>query len=68
MSEAAKELIWPRNRLLELGGVHNRPTVMFGDNQGAHVCGSEGVRRANHVAIRANYVKEHVDRNIVILA
>ena len=68
MSEAAKELIWLRNLLSELGEVHNGPTIMFGDKQGAQVWGPEGVRRAKHVAIRANYGKEQVDRNVITLA
>ena len=68
MSEAAKELVWLRNLLLELGEVHTGPTVMFGDNQGAQVWASEDVRIAKHVEIRANYVKEQVDRNINILS
>ena len=68
MSEAAKELVWMRKLLSELGCEQKDATMLYVDNLAAISWGTEGVRNAKHVSIRVNFVKEQCDlKNINLL-
>lgn len=62
LSEAGKKAVWIRTLLSELGMETSDGTSMFVDNQTAMTWGNDGIRKAKHVAIRRNFVKELVDQ------
>lgn len=67
MSEGAKLVLWLRTLLKELNWAQKSATVMLGDNQGALVWSSDGIRHAKHVSIRMNFVKQQVDHSFIQL-
>lgn len=67
LSEAGKKVVWMRMLLYELGAAPKTPTVVYNDNNGALVWSSEGIRKAKHISIRRNYVKELSDQNFLTL-
>ena len=67
MSEAAKHMKWTRKLLEEFGFKQIEGTLLRVDNQGAFLWGSQGIRHAKHVSIRLNFVKECIERGILIL-
>lgn len=66
-SETCVLVIWLRHLMNELSVGPSESTVLYEDNQGAIRLGTDGIRKAKHVSIRRNFVKEHVDSRLIAL-
>jgi hypothetical protein len=62
LSEAAREVMWLRNLYEELGFRQTRPTVLYGDNQGALALAvnPQFHKRSKHFKTKIHYVRERV--------
>ena len=67
LSEAGKLLVWLQSLLSDFECADLPPTTLFEDNQGAIVWGMEGVRKAKHVAVRQNFVKQLVHDGLAVV-
>ena len=65
LSEAT-ELVILMPRFLEELGCHQKDgTEISGENQGAIVWSTEGVRNANRISIRRNFLKESLEKGAI---
>nr|CCA22186.1 putative polyprotein [Albugo laibachii Nc14] len=62
MSMCAKEILWVKQILLEMGHSIGRPIQIFGDNQSAIAIATNDAyqSRAKHIDIRHHFIREHV--------
>ena len=69
LSEAAREVIWLRGLLSELGFVQDGPTTIFQDNRGtiAMAGNLKSSRRSKHVDIKFHFIKEKIESNEIVL-
>ena len=67
MSEATKLILSAKALLKELGVPDDVVTDLNVDNQGAIIWGQDEVRRAKHVSIRENFVRENVENETIRL-
>lgn len=67
LSETCKETLFLRTLLSDFGADVSSPTRLATDNQGAIFWGKQAIRKAKHVAIRLNFVKQHVEDNAISL-
>lgn len=63
LSEAAKEVIWIRRLLIELGEKFENPTIIYEDNQSClKLIENEKLsNRSKHIDTKKFFVKDHVD-------
>ena len=55
-----QEILWTRNLLGELGVERLEPTVIYEDNQSAIATNVGYHSRANHIAIRHHFIRDHI--------
>ena len=69
MNFAAKEMIWLRGFLEEMGVTQTKPTRMLGDNQSAiNLCYNPIFhKRTKHIMIKIKYLLENVESDLIIL-
>ena len=69
ISEGAKLVVWVRNVMAGLGYSQQRPTTMYGDNQGAiALIDKPGTHaRTKHIDVRHHLIRELVAANVVKL-
>ncbi|GAA5972159.1 hypothetical protein JCM3765_007763, partial [Sporobolomyces pararoseus] len=69
LSEAAREAIWLRQLLKELGYEVSKPTLIRGDNSGSLLLASHPTShsRTKHIAIHYHFTRELVNDNTVVL-
>ena len=69
ISQAARELMWLRSILYELGFKPHGPTTLYGDNQAAIAIAKNPVAhsRSKQIDIRYHYVRELVERQVIDL-
>lgn len=67
MSQAAREILWLRSLLLELGFAQEGSTILLGDNRAALVLAENPVAhtRSKQIDIRFHYLRELVERGVV---
>jgi len=67
LSQAAREMMWLRSLLYELGFNPSGPTTIFCDNQAAIAIAKNPVAhtRSKQIDIRFHYVRELVERNVL---
>ena len=61
-SEVTKKILWIRHLLKELGIDQRQSTNLLQDNQGTINWSNFGIRNAKHVAIRGNFVRDHIEK------
>ena len=68
-AEAAREALWLRSLLHDLGLPQDDATIIFDDNQGAiAMTVNSGLhQRTKHIDVRHHFIKQHVDEGRVIL-
>ena len=69
MNHAAKEIVWMRGLLEELGAHQANPTKLFCDNQGAIQLAHNPVfhKRTKHIMIKFSYLVEQLQKDEIIL-
>ncbi|EKD00935.1 hypothetical protein A1Q2_04808 [Trichosporon asahii var. asahii CBS 8904] len=69
MSQAAREVVWLRSLLLELGFEQVGSTLLYGDNRAALVLAENPVAhtRSKQIDIRFHYLRELVERGVIQL-
>ena len=67
LSMASQEMIWLRRLLTDIGFKHDKPSIIFEDNQGAIVLSRNPKlnSRTKHIDISYHFIREQVNRNIV---
>lgn len=62
LSQAAKEAVWLRRLLHQLGFTQHEPTILLADNQGSMALASNPVHhdRSKHIDIQHHYIREVV--------
>ena len=68
--EAAKEIVWLRNLLAELGYVQHEPTVLYADNKSMITLCTEysgNHKRVKHYLNRINYMLKQVKTGVITL-
>ena len=67
LTDAAKEVVWARRFLKNLGIVFKRPTEVLEDNQSAIalVKSAGSHKRTKHIAVRYHWIRELQSKNIV---
>jgi len=69
MNFAAKEIVWLRGFLAELGCPQNKPTKLLCDNQGAIQLAHNPVfhKRTKHIMIKFSYLVEQLQNDEIVL-
>jgi hypothetical protein len=69
VSEAARQALWFRNLIKELGDPIKEPITLFGDNHASIFLTEEPKhdRRIKHVDVKWHFVREHIERRDVVL-
>ncbi|GAA5988537.1 hypothetical protein JCM11641_003308 [Rhodosporidiobolus odoratus] len=69
LSEAAREAIWLRQLLTEIGFPPSSPTLIRGDNSGALLLADHPTShgRTKHIAVHYHFTREHVEEGTVML-
>ena len=67
LSEAARECVWLRRLLSELGEDMSEPTVLFEDNNGARAIAGQpkNIRKIRHLRVRDCFVQGKVEDKTV---
>ena len=67
MAEAAREAVWFRRILSELGEEQEGPTVVRADNRSAIcIAGGDGKEeRRKHIDVKHHYIKEQVEKGVI---
>ena len=62
---AAKQILWARNLLEELGFPQDLPTTMFEDNKSTIVLLNReyNCSKTKHIQLRYNFIREHIKEN-----
>lgn len=68
-TEAAKEAIWLRSLLSELGYPQADPTILYDDNQSAIALANDPVHhaRVKHIDVRHHFVREKIEEGLITL-
>lgn len=69
LTEAAKEAIWIRMYLEELGHIQQNPTVILGDNQSSQALAKNPVHhaRTKHIDVKFHFLRQHVEEHRIYL-
>lgn len=70
VTEAAKEIIWLRRLLADLGLAQEGPTTLFVDNKAAIDLAHNPMHhsRTKHIDIKWHFIREQIDANIINLS
>lgn len=69
LTEAAKEAVWIRGFLKELGYQLNAPTRIYNDNTGAIALARDPVHhsRTKHIAIKHHFIRELLEKHVIVI-